>query len=90
MQLGAGGDAELREHPIQVRANRPMTEVEARPDLAIREAVGGETGDLEFLWGELIQHIDAAVSGRLAAGSELLLSAVREVSDADRVEKVPG
>ena len=27
---------------------------------------------------------------RLAAGSELLLGAVREVSDADRIEQVPG
>ena len=78
MQLGAGGNAELREHPIQVRADRPMTEVEARPDLPIREAFGCQAGDLQLLRRQLLQDVDAATPRRLAAGSELLLGAVRE------------
>src|SRR4249919_366640 len=90
MQLGAGRDAELREHPVQVRADRPMAEVQARPDLPIREAFGCKAGDLQLLGGQLVEDVDAAVASRIAARSQLLLGAVREVADADRVEQVPG
>src|SRR5258706_6465312 len=90
VQLGARGDAELREHPIQVRAHRPMTEVEARPDLAIGHAFRCEAGDLQLLRRQLVEDVDAAVASRFAACPQLLLGAVREVADADRVEHVPG
>src|SRR5580765_609490 len=90
VQLGAGGDAELREHPVQVRPNGPMTEVEARPDLAIGETLGREAGDLQLLRRQLVEDVDTAVASRLAGCSQLLLGTVREVADTDRVEHVPG
>src|SRR5258706_13480860 len=90
VQLGARGDAELREPRIQVRAHRPMTEVEARPDLAIGETRGCEAGDLQLLRRQLVEDVDPAMASRFASCSQLLLGAVREVTDADRVEQVPG
>jgi hypothetical protein len=48
-QLCAGGDLELGEDAVQVRADGPRREVEPFPDLPVGQALGGEPGDLQFL-----------------------------------------
>jgi hypothetical protein len=45
-QLPAGRDLELGKHPIQVRTDGPVREVQLLPYLTIREPLGRHGGDL--------------------------------------------
>ena len=52
-ELRPRGNAELRENAVEVRAHRPMRDVQALANLAIGEALGSERRNLLFLLGEL-------------------------------------
>src|SRR5690242_20706715 len=56
-ELGARGDPELREDLVQVGADRPMRQEQALADLAVREPLGGELGDLQLLRGQLVARL---------------------------------
>jgi hypothetical protein len=56
-QFSAGGDPELREHPVQVGADRAMREVQPLADLAVRQALCRKLSDLQFLCGQLIARL---------------------------------
>src|ERR1700691_4153408 len=51
-ELGAGGEAELREDVLHVGVDRALGEVEALGDLAVAESFGDQPGDLLFAAGE--------------------------------------
>src|SRR5690242_20459668 len=53
-QLSPGCDPKLREHAVQVRADRAVREVKALADVAIREPLRRELRDLQLLRGQLI------------------------------------
>src|SRR3954454_6411736 len=53
-QLATRRDPELREHPVQVGADRAMREEQSPADLPVGQAVGGELGDLELLGSQLV------------------------------------
>ena len=81
-QLAPGGDPELREHPVQVRADRAMREVQPLADFAVRQALRGELSDLQLLRGGLVAcRGDAApapfarrASGRAVSKGEWLFT----------------
>src|ERR1700737_4316562 len=56
-QLSARSDAELREDPVQVGADRAMREVQALADLAVRQPVRRKLGYLQFLRRQLIASL---------------------------------
>ena len=83
-ELGARGDPELREHPVQVRADRAMGEVEPLPDLAIRKPVCSQLGDLQLLSGQLIARLRYPAPAALAGSAQLgscLVSPVGRAND---------
>src|SRR4051794_31580202 len=90
LQLGAPGDAELREDPVQVRADRTVRDVELLCDLAVREALGGELRDLELLCGELVAGGGIAATARLAGCAEFSPGPIAPGSAAQCVKAVAG
>jgi DNA-binding transcriptional LysR family regulator len=48
-QFGTGVYAELGVDPVEVRADGPVRQVQPGADVAVRQALGGELSDLEFL-----------------------------------------
>src|SRR5437870_7613791 len=69
-ELAPGADPELREHAIQVRADRAVGQIEALPDFAVREALRGELRDLKFLGGQLVACGWVAPAARLSRRSQ--------------------
>ena len=63
-ELVASGNPELRVDPVEVRADRAVGEVELLADLAVREALGGEVRDLEFLRGQMVAGGGVAAPAR--------------------------
>src|SRR4051794_19243165 len=70
-ELSARGDPELREHLVQVGADRPMRQEQALADLAVRETLGGELGDLQLLRGQLIARLGCPPPAPLAGCPQL-------------------
>src|SRR3954447_26194921 len=70
-QLGPRGDPQLWESAVQVRADGAMREVEPLPDLAVREALCRELGDLQLLCGQLVARLRDATPASLAGGAQL-------------------
>src|SRR3981081_4755883 len=70
--LRPSGDLQLREHPVQVPADRAGGQEEALADHAVGPSVGREPSDLELLRGEAIAEIERASPDRLAGGPQLL------------------
>jgi hypothetical protein len=70
-QLTARRDPELREHPVQVRADRAMREVQSLTDRAVRQALCRKLGDLQFLRGELIARLGYVTPAPLARRTQL-------------------
>jgi hypothetical protein len=68
-QLRAPGHAELREQPVQVRADRAVGEEEALADLAVRETFRRQLRDLELLRGQLRPCLGHGTAGRFARGA---------------------
>src|SRR6185436_19752901 len=89
-ELGARGQAELAEHLAQVVVDRARAEVELCGDLAVGHAGGDESGDLQLLWGQLVERRGVAPPGRLAGGAQLGLGALLPRRQADLVEEVGG
>ena len=87
-QLRSRSDAELREDPVQVEADRPMREEELLADVAVGQAVGGKLGDLELLWGELIECIGGSGPARLARGAQLDAGPLTLRDEAEPVKSV--
>src|SRR5262245_12311535 len=88
VQLGARRHAELREHPIEVRPDRPVAEIEAGPDLAVREPLRGKACDLQLLWRQAVERFRSSPAPTRSARSELVLGTIGEIPDPDRVELV--
>src|SRR5580658_9703148 len=74
-ELGAGGDIELGEDAVQVRADGAVGEVELLADLPVSQPVGGHLGDLQFLRGELITCPGHPRTAVLTRGTQLLARA---------------
>jgi len=51
-ELAAGGDVQLGEDAVQMRADGAGRQVEPLADFPVGQALGGEPGDLHFLRGE--------------------------------------
>src|SRR5262245_19478623 len=88
--LSARRDAELREEPVQVRAHRPVGEIEPLADLAVREALGRQLRDLELLRAQLGPRLGNAAARTLAGGAQLATRALREAPEAEGVEDPRG
>src|SRR5207244_3847840 len=87
-QLAARRNPELREHAVQMCADRAMREVEALADLAVREALRRKLGDLQFLRGELIARVWDATSAPLARRTQLAARLLAPRRTPERVEGV--
>jgi hypothetical protein len=71
-------DAQFREEPVQVRAHRPGGEIEPFADVAVREAVGGQLRDLEFLRAQLRPRLRNTMARTLTGRAQLAARAVGE------------
>jgi hypothetical protein len=71
-----------------MRADRAVREVQALADLAVREAVCGKLGDLQFLRGELIARVWDATSAPLARRTQLAARLLAPRRTPERVEGV--
>src|SRR3981081_2638995 len=70
--LRPSGDLQLREHPVQVPADRAGGQEEALADLAVGQSLGCGLGELALLRGEAIAERGRASPDRLAGGPQLL------------------
>jgi hypothetical protein len=59
-ELDARGDSGLAEDVAEVEVDRPRAEEQLRRDLAVGQPLGDETGDLDFLRGELVERARVA------------------------------
>src|SRR4051812_2954196 len=89
-QLGPGGDAELREEPVQVRLHRSVREIEALADLPIREALCGELGDLKLLRREPRPAAGNAAPNGLTGGTQLPAGPLGVPEQAEGVKRLGG
>src|SRR6185312_2451092 len=89
-ELCAGGDAELREEPVEVRLDGPVREVELLADLPVREALGCELGDLELLRRQLRPAAGKAAANGLAGGTQLPAGALGVPEQTEGVERLGG
>src|SRR5215211_3854278 len=88
-ELRARADAELREHPIEVRAHRAGREVEPLADLAVAQSAGGELRDLQLLRGQVISRIGCSADARLSRGTQLLTRGLSQAAKREGVEVLP-
>src|SRR4051794_40810093 len=88
-ELSPRDDPELREDPIQMRADRPVRQVEALSDLPIGQAVCGQLRDLELLGRELIPRVGCATAARLAGRAQFLAGSFGKSVERQGVEGVP-
>src|SRR4029079_11422070 len=89
-ELGAGGDAELREQAVQVRSDRAVREVQALADLAVREPLCRQLADLQLLRGQLRPRTRVAASRRLAGRAQLTERALCEAEQAKSLARLCG
>ena len=68
-QLAPGGDPELGEYPVQVRADRAMGEIQPLADFTVRQALRGELSDLQLLRGGLVACRGDAAPAPFAQGA---------------------
>src|SRR5882724_8051436 len=87
-ELGARGDPELREHLVQVAADRSVRQKQALSDFAVREALGRELGDLQLLGGQLIARLGSPPQASLAGCSQLASCLVAPWGASECVERV--
>src|SRR4051794_26897255 len=89
-QLPAGTDAELGEHVAQMPLDRPGAQEELRPDLRVRQPIGGKQRDLPLLRGQIVATLDGPPPHLLAGGLKLLARALGERLHADRGQHLVG
>src|SRR3954447_5687327 len=89
-QLPAGTDAELAEHVAQMPLDGPRAEEEPRPDLRVRQPIGGKHRDLPLLRGQVVASLDGAPPHLLAGGLELLAGTLGEGLHANRGQHLVG
>src|SRR3954463_14605643 len=77
-QLPAGTDAELGEHVAQMPLDGPRAEKEPRPDLRVRQPIGGKQRDLSLLRGQIVASLDGPPPHLLASGLKLVARALGE------------
>src|SRR3954447_10634831 len=87
-QRGPGRDAQLGEDPVQMGAHGAVRQVEPLADLTVRQAFGGQLGDVELMRGEPVAGVRIAVWARLAGGPELLPRPVAPRDGPERVERL--
>src|SRR5262249_39637892 len=88
-ELSPRSDAELREYPVQVGADRAVREVEPLPDLAVRQALRRKLGDLQFLRRQLIARLGQASTAALPRGAHLPSRLLAPSRAPECVERVP-
>lgn len=71
-------------------ADRAVRQVQPFADLAVRHAVGGHLGDLQFLRGEQVVRLDGMALAGCAGGAKLLAGQVAPGCGAEAVEGVAG
>src|SRR5215216_3003198 len=89
-ELGARGDAELREDLAQVVVDRARAEEQPRRHLLVGGALGDEAHDLNLLRRELVDCARAARAGGLAARSQLDARALGPGGGAQTFKSVAG
>src|SRR3954465_8283885 len=89
-QLPAGTNAELGEHVAQMPLDSPRAQEEPRPDLRVRQPIGGKQRDLPLLRGQIVPRLDDPPPHLLAGGLKLLAGALGERLHADRGEHLVG
>ena len=72
----------FREMPL----DGPGAEEQLGPDIGVRETLARESGDLLFLWRELVACLGAALSDRLTGGDQLAAGALGKPLHADGAE----
>jgi hypothetical protein len=82
-QLDSGGDAELGEGPVEVRADRAVGEVEHLSDFAVGQSLRGHLGDLELLWREFVSGVRGSPCPRCSRKS----SSYRSRFGASRIDR---
>ena len=70
-ELGAGFDPELAKYLAQVIVDSAGADEQLGGDLLVGGTVGGEAGDLCFLWGQVVAGLDGPFAGVLAGRLEL-------------------
>src|SRR5216683_3162955 len=85
-QLCARSDVELREQPVQVRADCAVGEVEALADLAVRATLCRQLRDLELLRCQLGPRFGHASARRLAGRAQLAARTLGVAKEAKRLE----
>src|SRR4051795_10793440 len=89
-QLPAGTNAELGEHVAQMPLDSPRAEEELRPDLRVRQPIGGKQRDLPLLRGQIVASLDGPPTHLLAGGLKLFAGALGERLHADRGQHLVG
>src|SRR3954468_1942644 len=89
-QLPAGTNAELGEHVAQMPLDSPRAEEELRPDLRVRQPIGGKQRDLPLLRGQIVASLDGPPTHLLAGGLKLVAGALGERLHADRGQHLVG
>jgi hypothetical protein len=90
MQLAAGGDAELGEHPVQVVADRPVRDEQLLADLAVGQPLGSHPGDLKLLRRQLIPGIGDASAAGFPRCAQFLPGDLGQLGGAERVKTIAG
>src|SRR3954452_20525416 len=89
-QLPAGTNAELGEHVAQMPLDSPRAEEELRPDLRVRQPIGGKQRDLPLLRGQIVAILDGPPPHLLPRSPKLLARALGERVHADRAQHLGG
>src|SRR3954463_13479171 len=87
-EFGARCDPELREHFVQVGADRPVRQEQPLADLAVREPSGGELGDLQLLRGQLVARLGCPPPAPLAGCPQLASCLVAPWRASEGVKRV--
>src|SRR3954463_992717 len=87
-ELGARRDAELREHAVQVRADRAMREKQSLTDLPIGQSQRRKLGDLQLLRGQLIAGLGRAAPAALPRRAQLAPRPLTPWRAPERIEGV--
>src|SRR5258708_38214368 len=90
LQFGPGGDPELGEDAIQMRADGAVGQIKSLADLAVAQAFGGHLGDLQFLRGELIARLGGPWPTLFPGGTQLLPRTFGPRDHAESVESLTG
>jgi len=88
VQLGPGGDAELRVQAVQVSADGAVGNEQPLADLLVGEPCRRQLGDLKLLRRQLVACFWCTAATRLARGSQFLPGSLAPGNGAEGIERV--